>query len=356
MTVFVYEHITGGGLLSQGSSPPPDGSLLAEGAAMLGAVSRDLLRTGAQVCLLRDARLHGPLVASAREHSVAAAEEQQAAFLELAANCDASIILAPELGGALLSRRLLAETTAARVISPGVAFVQLASDKQACSEWLTRRGVKTPEGVELDRDQPFPEEFPYPAVLKPIDGAGSFAIELVRHPAQAVDRPAEFFRWRLERFCPGQPVSVAMLSGPSGGLALPPCRQRLSEDGRFQYLGGALPLPRPLAARAQQAAIAVAQALPPACGYWGIDMVLGESADQDAIIEVNPRLTTSYVGLAAAARDNLAEAMLAVAGGEQRSLSFFPAGLEFDPSGNIRRAGWQGDEELACARYWRSEH
>ncbi len=50
-------------------------------------------------------------------------------------------------------------------------------------------------------------------------------------------------------------------------------------------------------------------------GYVGVDLVLGDQADgsQDSVIEINPRLTTSYVGLRALAATNLTETMLRLA-------------------------------------------
>ena len=49
-------------------------------------------------------------------------------------------------------------------------------------------------------------------------------------------------------------------------------------------------------------------------GYVGVDIVLGDAPDGSAdwVIEINPRLTTSYVGLRALARGNLAGVLLAV--------------------------------------------
>ncbi len=43
-------------------------------------------------------------------------------------------------------------------------------------------------------------------------------------------------------------------------------------------------------------------------GYVGVDLVLAE--DKPFVIDVNPRLTTSYVGLSGAAGFNVAEAMM----------------------------------------------
>jgi predicted ATP-grasp superfamily ATP-dependent carboligase len=123
---------------------------------------------------------------------------------------------------------------------------------------------------------------------------------------------------------------------------LPSGRQRLTADGRFRYLGGELPLPTDWHRRAEQLAQAVLAALPATTGYIGIDLVLGHACDgrHDVVIEVNPRLTTSYVGLRKIARGNLAAAMLQIAGGVNCELSFDPQPLTFTPE-------WDPGE-LAC--------
>jgi hypothetical protein len=136
------------------------------------------------------------------------------------------------------------------------------------------------------------------------------------------------------------PASVAMLCGPGDlRLALPPCRQRLSDDRRFAYLGGALPLAAEEALRARALAQRAAAALPGAFGYLGVDLVLGAPADGagDVVIEVNPRLTTSYVGLRAACQGNLAEAMLDVAEGRlPRAPPAASRAVTFDAEGVVR--------------------
>jgi predicted ATP-grasp superfamily ATP-dependent carboligase len=69
-------------------------------------------------------------------------------------------------------------------------------------------------------------------------------------------------------------------------------------------------------------------------------LVLGDDpfGDQDVVIEVNPRVTTSYVGLRAAAESNLAAAMLALVEDRAPDLRYSPESLEFDADGTVRRA------------------
>ena len=73
-------------------------------------------------------------------------------------------------------------------------------------------------------------------------------------------------------------------------------------------------------------------------GYVGVDLVLGDNADGngDRVIEINPRLTTSYVGLRAAAQANLAAAMLAAAEDRRPDMRFSPKSLQFDADGTVR--------------------
>jgi predicted ATP-grasp superfamily ATP-dependent carboligase len=132
-------------------------------------------------------------------------------------------------------------------------------------------------------------------------------------------------------------ASVAVLCGPTSKVALVPCKQRLSSDGRLRYLGGELPLAAGLADRAVTLAKRALTALPSTVGYVGVDMVLGSDphGGDDAVIEVNPRLTTSYVGLRAAAQSNLAAAMLRIGQGESPSVAFTQRPIEFDPAGNV---------------------
>jgi predicted ATP-grasp superfamily ATP-dependent carboligase len=68
-----------------------------------------------------------------------------------------------------------------------------------------------------------------------------------------------------------------------------------------------------------------------------VDLVLGADPNgrEDFVIEVNPRLTTSYVGLRAAAQANLADAMWKISRGKLPQVDFSGRPIEFDASGNV---------------------
>jgi predicted ATP-grasp superfamily ATP-dependent carboligase len=316
--VFVYEHLCAGALADQPAS------LRAEGWAMLAAVLTDLGRCpGVEPATLVEPALL-PAVAALPGRPTAHAAlpgHEEAAFRDLARRSDKALVIAPESGGLLYSLCRRAEE-GARLLGPGPDAVQLTADKLTLAEHLATAGVPTPPAVPLLPGRPTP--FPFPLVCKPRDGAGSQATFLVRNEgelascrsrADAEGWPGELL---VQPLAPGLAVSVALLAGPGRLRTMPAARQHLSADGRCRYRGGQLPLAPPLARRARRLARRAARAVPGLHGYFGVDLVLGPAADgsADTVIEINPRLTTSYVGLRALARFNLAEALLAVTAGQ----------------------------------------
>lgn len=336
--VFLYEYITGGGTFSARSPDTPSGSLLREGTAMIRSLAEDFSRLpGVRVSLLHDVRLPGMNLASDDVVEVADADAERRAVLDQSQQADWTVLIAPEFDGILLERCRWAEAAGARLLSPPSSFVQLASNKDRTAEQLRQHGLPVPTATILHPGQPLPETFPYPAVVKPCDGAGSVGVHLVASSSAGYEIPADDQTTRLEEFRRGTPASVAVLCGPREKLALPACSQRISNDGRFRYLGGRTPLEEALSKRAQRLALAAVDALPPAVGYVGVDLILGDDPNGrvDVVIEVNPRLTTSYVGLRALCRKNLAAAMMAVAQSDPAELSFSEQTVEFDADGRF---------------------
>jgi predicted ATP-grasp superfamily ATP-dependent carboligase len=341
--IFVYEHITGGGTLMEGTLGPPGGTLLAEGAAMLRALVADFAAVeGVDVAVLRDARLEETCASATEVRIVHNRTEYQHAFDQLTAESDATIVVAPELRGALLRCCRRVVDLGGTLISPGPSAVECASNKLRVCQRLRELVVPVPRTQGIGVGDPLPHDFPYPAVIKPVDGAGSIDVRLVRSPDDWSwdTNPAGHREWLLEQYHVGTPVSVALLCRPGGLHPLIPCRQRLDDLDTFTYRGGALPLPPPLARRAVRLARqAVGRTLPGVVGFLGVDLVLGgdPSGGEDVVIEINPRVTTSYVGLRAAAETNLAAAMVDVAADRAPDLRFYSESLEFDVDGTVRR-------------------
>jgi len=303
---------------------------------MIGALAADLVRIdGSRVTVLRDPRVLQLVVPGCEMIDVQSSVSHWDEFERLASSADGTVLIAPEFDRILLTAARRVVACGGRLLTPSPDFICIAADKHETCQRLAAAGVPVPDGVVLEPEERLPADFTYPAVLKPVDGAGSQDTLLVASPH---DEPPPY-AWprRLERFLPGLAASVSLLCGPTGRLSLAPCRQRISDDGRLRYLGGELPLSPGLAGRATALADRAIAALPPTSGYVGVDLLLGQDphGSEDFVIEVNPRLTTSYAGLRAAAQSNLAEAMMRIAHGESATVSFDQRPLEFDVDGHV---------------------
>ncbi len=334
--VFVYEYFTGGGTYADATATGPELCLVGEGAAMVAALAGDFQAIpGTEVVLLRDARLPDWPVAAGSFIAIHSAAQERDVFAELARQCEATVIIAPEQNRALLQRTRWAEAAGACLLCPDSEFVAIAADKNRTADRLSRHGVPVPAGVPFQPGEVLPTGFRYPAVLKPADGAGSIGVQRLDGPACPYDAALLGSSARLETWCPGIPASIAALCGPGGPQMLPPCLQRLSEDGTFRYLGGSAPIEAGHAQRAQRLARAVLTCMPATQGYVGIDLVLGAAEDgsADVVVEINPRLTTSYVGLRQLLTTNLAAAMIEAAAGRPVEWSLARQRVEFTADG-----------------------
>ena len=218
--------------------------------------------------------------------------DEEAAFRAAVRMADWSLVIAPEFHEILLRRCRWVTEEGGRLLGPSPDVVELCGDKLGLSRWLDLRGINVPEtrsapnSVSSGWSQPF--------VQKPRFGAGSQDTYLLKSRFGNAPWQSAFGEMIEQEFVPGLAVSVAFLGRD---WVMNPCEQLLSSDGRLRYLGGRLPLPSALAKRALRTASAAVRKLPGMfLGYLGVDIVLGDDG-RDWVIEINPRLTTSYIGL-----------------------------------------------------------
>jgi predicted ATP-grasp superfamily ATP-dependent carboligase len=282
---------------------------------MLAAAVEDLRRVpGVQVLTLLDEQRRGegpwPDVAVTR---VPPGGEPDA-FRAAAADADFALVIAPEFRRLLEERCRWAEEAGCRLLGPTPDAVALTADKLALALHLDRAGVPTPATIPGENALP---RFAPPYVLKPRYGAGSqdlFVLGGQPTVSEVFGVLAGLDEMVIQPLVPGLAASVAFLIGPRRTHHLPTTEQFVSVAGNFHYLGGKAPLPKPLAERALRVARQAVAAVRGLAGYVGVDVVLGN--DADVAIEINPRLTTSYVGLRALTNDNLMDLLLRLVRGE----------------------------------------
>lgn len=343
MRIFVYEFTS-----ATPAAPDLPSSLRAEGKAMLMAVLADLQRIDdVETCTLLADSLHD----SVCPRSYLTGHNERAAFTHLTSTADCTLVIAPEFDDILATRSAWVTEAGGLTLNATVEAIRLTGDKLELARHLAKANIPTPATAAFSVARPALGVL-FPAVLKPRHGAGSQSTFLVQDAQQlndclaAASSEGPAADMILQPYVPGRAASVAFLTGPAGAIPLWPAAQHLSADGRFRYLGGTVPLPETDWPRAQALAGRAIAAVPGLCGYVGVDLILGDAADGggDAIIEINPRLTTSYIGLRRIATTNLADALLRVAKGDAAvsfdSLSRRPAStVRFDPDGRCEVVG-----------------
>jgi predicted ATP-grasp superfamily ATP-dependent carboligase len=345
MRVLVHEHLC--------CLPAAKSSLRAEGQAMLTAAMADLAACpGVEVVSLVEPGLVDTLRAAAPGAEVHAvgADGVEALFRRLARDSDFSLVIAPEFDDLLATRCEWALEEGSRLLGPTPEKVRLCADKLRLAERLYENGRLGPLTRLHERVK---EAWPFPRICKPRWGAGAQATYIV-HTPESFHQVPELARregWTgpliVQPACAGDPASVAFLLGPGGTFFLGPCEQRLEVEpvgwlypleGRLRYRGGRVPLIREagsfrLVALAHEAICAVSGLT----GYVGVDLIFGwdESGRDDTVIEINPRLTTSYVGLRRLAKGNLMQALLDVVQGRPAALAWREGVVRFDADGTI---------------------
>lgn len=230
--------------------------------------------------------------------------------VDVALRADATVLIAPEIDRCLeaIAREIV--DAGGRLIGGSVKAIRIASDKLELSRWLARANVPALPSTRAESGS----RTSMPCVVKPRFGAGSVDVLSL-----AADTPVP--RLRTESIVTplgvGVAASVLSLAGPAGVLPCCPCRQDLTDDGRFEYLGGRAPLPDKLSFRASRLAHLAVSSLPDPLGFFGVDLLLGEEAEDDLVVEINPRLTTSYLGLRQLTHENLAQHALDIADGDE---------------------------------------
>ncbi len=315
--MLVYEYVTGGGCPS-GELP---GELVAEGAAMLSAVLADFAAWGQVHTLttLDDRLAHRVLPA----HDVLAVAPgaQEAALRTAFARCDAALVIAPETGGILADLSELALAAGVRLLGSSPGAIRAAGDKWTCYRQWQAAGVPTPVTRQAAPDEApqVARQVGYPLVVKPADGVGCAGVCLARNHGEleravalaALEAPLQPIL--LQPYLTGKHASVSLLVAGEKTLPLSLNGQDIRPGSPFSYRGGSVPLAHPAGSRALAVAQAAAAAIPGLQGYVGVDLIL--DGDMAWAIELNPRLTTAYVGLRQVASINLAQAIWAASVG-----------------------------------------
>lgn len=293
--VLIHEWVTGGGLAG---SPLPRG-WAAEGRAMRRAVADDFHQVeGVEVVMTLDDRFHDEI--HPFEVVSVDAGEETATLSRLASESDFTLVIAPETGGILADRARSIENAGRRSLGSTSTAVALTGEKMRLAEHLRRRGVRTIPSAVFRVEEGIPEGMTFPVVLKPSDGAGAQHTFLLNGPEDLARIAREWDGSSplmvIQPYCPGDPLSATFLISPMGRVRLIGVGWQLIvvRDGLFRYQGGRLPADPEFADGAPTEAIRCVSGLR---GVVGVDFLRDPRTGVATVVEINPRPTTSYVGL-----------------------------------------------------------
>lgn len=319
-SVLVLEYLSAGGGCGEA-----DAELLDQGRAMRDALAADLCAVpglAVHVAVASpDEALPEALASHAQLTRVAPhpGEDTLAFAARASLEADASWMVAPESEGLLV--RLQAAVGAARWLGCDALALHVAESKRETLAALARAGVRTPLACGA---------IAHGWVVKPDDGAGAVATR--RHASRAdaladlAERCAHEEPATIEPWIDGEPLSLSLLVDARGGATvLARNRQRIELDalGGVHFLGvdaAAIDARDAHAPALDILARGVVSALPGLRGYVGVDLVWSRALDAPVVIEVNPRLTSAYVGLSAKLGRNVGAQVLAASWRESAAM------------------------------------
>ncbi|MDA8213395.1 MAG: ATP-grasp domain-containing protein [Clostridia bacterium] len=310
MKIFVHEYVSGGGCCDK--KIPHD--LLIEGYAMLNAVLDDLHNLPERPYLVTSLDIRFANLKLTADEVVPVDRGQfDQIFSGLVDKNDAVLLIAPEMEGILAELSEMVIQKGKLLLGASPQAVRITTDKYQTYQILSQHGLPVPKTVPASYRQNKLANFrdlPYPLVLKPRDGVGCSGIFIVhtQDELQQVCRQIGDQPYLVQEYIAGTPASVSLISNGRQITPLSLNAQKIQSSFRMEYLGGTVPLSHPLQDLALFTARQACSTISGLKGYLGVDMVLTEKAA--IIMEINPRLTTSYLGLKQVAGRNIAGLIL----------------------------------------------
>jgi tyramine---L-glutamate ligase len=324
LKIVIYEHVSGGGYAGQQLQL----GVLAEGFAILRTVASDFKASGHEVTVLLDAKiaqLNPPLNVD-YQVPISKSQETKSFLQKLARDNDAVYIIAPETGQVLQSLVKFVEQTGKFSLNSESDAIQKVSDKAVLYNILQKNSISIPQRLTFEANANLAEvkgaiksKFGYPAIFKPIDGVSCGGLSLVKEDSQVekailkIRNESSGKNFVVQEFIRGESVSVSLLKATGKTYSISLNRQNVTialPNDVSRYEGGCVPFDHPMKQEAFKAAEKVAGVFSGLKGYVGVDLIL--SNYRPFVVDVNSRLTTSYVGLSKIAKFNVAQALLEV--------------------------------------------
>lgn len=305
--ILVFEYITGGGFNKQ---ELPD-SLVDEGRLMLNALLDNLIRLNSlEVTVMMDWRLNESIgMAGINTVVIRPEHDISKEFAQLVKQSDLVWPIAPEFDGILQALCQTVESLGKMLLTSSSTAVSLAGNKFKTYELLCRHQIAAVPTRMLEDDFS-PGEW----MVKPVDGVGCVDSYVIANRLDFEQMAVRKGQYIIQPHLQGAKTSLSCLFKQGRGWLVCANLQRFEFLNQQYHLADIVVNHHPDLGAYRQLIDKIALAVPELWGYAGIDLI--ETAEQTWVLEINPRLTTSFVGIYDALGINVAEAVLQLLHGD----------------------------------------
>lgn len=309
--IFIFEFISGGGLNHEDIPI----SLFTEGFGMLRVIVEDFKNLGFQIKTLIDYRIQH-MIKYLKADFIKEINQSMNIFLEVkkaVKDCKYVFIIAPEFSDILYKLTKIMKDQDKTILSMSLEAIKLGASKFETYKYFKAQEISTPLTYHLpshllheDHILKIISKLNFPIIIKPEDGVGAESIFYFENKSQI----SSFFTpdrshfesdrdFILQEYVPGKDLSVSLIGNSQGTNILSINAQFVDINGlnnKSSYLGGYTPIldfeniKKKLKRQFQQLN------LKGFTGYYGIDFIRKRD-NSLSFIEINPRLTTSYIGI-----------------------------------------------------------
>jgi len=317
MKLFIYEHITSGALINQ---PLPE-SLVREGNDMLLALIADFSQlTSIELIILRDTRLEA--IAYIQNNLIHQYHiiDSDLSFQEHYNNAidiaDYILPIAPETDGTLSSIQQTILDKGKQLLGCHPESSALVSDKYHCYQILKKNKLLSPKTILASEWSLIGFPSPSGYIIKPRDGAGCIDTLLFTDQTKLSlwlgNQVTDLTRFLIQPYIVGTAISLSVLYSKQDCLVLAINKQHIDNSQPAIRFSGCtvngIDESQFSPTQATILAKKIQDAIPKLWGFVGIDLILTDNGAW--IVDINPRLTTSYIGLHHSLQLNPAQLLL----------------------------------------------
>ncbi len=317
--IFIFEFVSGGGY-NQVDIPS---SLFCECYAMLRTIIEDFKKLGFQITTLLDIRID--FLSQYLEADKVKLVKKNDDYIKIYTDCVKKstycFVIAPEFSNNLYNLTKIVKDNKKTILSVDLEGIWLGTSKLKTYNFFLENKVNTPQTYAIPLKKKNDLEFVLqkfdtlgcPVIIKPEDGVGSESIFYFETKAQIIhffedsNEKLDLSRnYILQEYIDGEDLSVSIINGVSSKKPEAMNQIILSINAqiiKFKdsvndsiYLGGFTPVVDYEFLKDSLEKILKSMDLSSFRGYFGIDFI--KKADNSIyFIEINPRLTTSYIGI-----------------------------------------------------------